>query len=72
MLVGCAFPHKVTSRPHDVQDKSDIQSPIKMKLMYKLVQKEPRYPVEGAGLPDIDRLPILNQKEASKVFEVGL
>ncbi|EEC08879.1 integrin alpha-ps, putative [Ixodes scapularis] len=52
-----------------LKDKSDIQSPIKMKLMYKLVQKEPRYPVEGAGLPDIDRLPILNQKEASKVFE---
>ncbi|CAN7988760.1 unnamed protein product [Ixodes hexagonus] len=52
-----------------LKDKSDIQSPIKMKMMYKLVQKEPRFVVEGAGLPDIDRLPILNQKEASKVFE---
>lgn len=52
-----------------LKDKSDIQSPIKMKMTYTLIQKEPRYPHEGSAMPDIDRYPILNQKEASRVFE---
>lgn len=52
-----------------LKDKSDIQSAIKMKLSYSLVQRVPRHPTPGASLPNIDRFPILNQKEASRVFE---
>lgn len=43
-----------------------------MKLSYSLVQRVPRLPIPGASLPDIDRFPILNQKEASRVFEVRM
>lgn len=52
-----------------LKDKSDIQSAIKMKLSYSLVQTVPRHPIEGASMPNIDRFPILNQKEASRIFE---
>ncbi|XP_035223248.1 integrin alpha-PS1-like isoform X2 [Stegodyphus dumicola] len=52
-----------------LKEKTDIQTPIKFKLTYTLIQKEPRMPKEGERLPDINQYPILNQKEASKVFE---
>ncbi|XP_064455272.1 integrin alpha-PS1-like [Ornithodoros turicata] len=64
-------------RPHQqctreivyLRDKSDIQSPIKFKLTYKLDQKDPVFNTEKEGLPDINNFPILNQQEASKIFE---
>lgn len=52
-----------------LKEKTDIQTPIKFKLTYTLIQKEPRMVPEGNPLPDINMYPILNQKEASKVFE---
>ncbi|XP_014210649.1 integrin alpha-PS1 [Copidosoma floridanum] len=47
----------------------DIQSPIKFRLNYTLIQEEPKLPREGAPLPDINNYPILNQQEAARVFE---
>ncbi|XP_054716032.1 integrin alpha-PS1-like [Uloborus diversus] len=52
-----------------LKEKTDIQTPIKFKLTYTLMQKEPRMSKEGERLPDINLYPILNQQEASKVFE---
>ncbi|GIY96147.1 integrin alpha-PS1 [Caerostris extrusa] len=52
-----------------LKEKTDIQTPIKFKLTYTLIQKEPRMAKEGESLPDINLYPILNQQEASKVFE---
>ncbi|RWS30056.1 integrin alpha-ps-like protein [Leptotrombidium deliense] len=50
-----------------IKDKSDIQNPIKFKLTYSLIQKDPRMPKEGESLPEL--YPILNQEEAQKIFE---
>ncbi|XP_012275249.1 integrin alpha-PS1 [Orussus abietinus] len=47
----------------------DIQSPIKFRLNYTLIQDEPVMPAEGDPLPDIKKFPILNQQEAARVFE---
>lgn len=47
----------------------DIQSPIKFRLNYTLIQDEPKMPTEGAPLPDINNYPILNQQEAARIFE---
>ncbi|KAG8184072.1 hypothetical protein JTE90_013706 [Oedothorax gibbosus] len=52
-----------------LKEKTDIQTPIKFKLTYTLIQKEPKMSKEGDNLPDINQYPILNQQEASKVFE---
>uniref|UniRef100_A0A2I9LP33 Integrin alpha-ps n=1 Tax=Centruroides hentzi TaxID=88313 RepID=A0A2I9LP33_9SCOR len=52
-----------------LKNKSDIQNPIKFKMTYSLIQKDPVMPSEGIKLPDINQYPILNQVEASKVFE---
>ncbi|XP_015598210.1 integrin alpha-PS1 isoform X2 [Cephus cinctus] len=48
---------------------SDIQSPIKFRLSYTLLQEEPEMPAEGLPLPDIKKYPILNQQEAARIFE---
>ncbi|XP_026672705.1 integrin alpha-PS1 isoform X2 [Ceratina calcarata] len=51
------------------ENTRDIQSPIKFRLNYSLVQEEPIMPAEGEPLPDIKSYPILNQQEAARVFE---
>ncbi|XP_017787536.1 PREDICTED: integrin alpha-PS1 [Habropoda laboriosa] len=51
------------------ENTRDIQSPIKFRLNYSLVQEEPIMPSEGEPLPDIKKYPILNQQEAARVFE---
>ncbi|XP_011147082.1 integrin alpha-PS1 isoform X2 [Harpegnathos saltator] len=51
------------------ENTRDIQSPIKFRLNYSLIQEEPVMPREGAVLPDIKNYPILNQQEAARVFE---
>jgi len=52
------------------ENTRDIQSPIAFKRSYSLIQREPEMPREGAPLPSMDHLPILNQQEADKVFNV--
>lgn len=52
-----------------LKDKSDIQNPVKFRLTYSLVQKEPGYTYPGDQMPDINKYPILNQEEAQKIFE---
>lgn len=51
------------------ENTRDIQSPIKLKLSYSLVQNDPRVPRPGQPLPSIDSLPILNQQEAAKILQ---
>ncbi|XP_043273061.1 integrin alpha-PS1 isoform X2 [Venturia canescens] len=51
------------------ENTRDIQSPIKFRLNYTLVQEEPIMPLEGRPLPDIKNYPILNQQEAARIFE---
>ena len=51
------------------ENTRDIQSPIKFRLNYTLIQEEPVMPDEGEPLPDIKNYPILNQQEAARVFE---
>ena len=51
------------------ENTRDIQSPIKFRLNYTLIQQEPVMPDEGEPLPDIKNYPILNQQEAARVFE---
>ncbi|XP_034942009.1 integrin alpha-PS1 isoform X2 [Chelonus insularis] len=51
------------------ENTRDIQSPIKFRLNYTLVQEEPVMPGEGDPLPDINNYPILNQQEAARIFE---
>lgn len=38
-------------------------------MTYTLIQREPRSPRDGEPLPNINQFPILNQQEASKIFE---
>ena len=52
-----------------LKDKSDIQNPVKFRLTYSLVQKEPLPIIPGEPVPDINKYPILNQEEAQKIFE---
>lgn len=47
----------------------DIQTPVKFRMTYSLIQREPRMPAAGEPLPDINDFPILNQQEASKIFQ---
>ena len=47
----------------------DIQSAIKFRMSYTLIQREPRSPRDGDPLPNINQFPILNQQEASKTFQ---
>lgn len=47
----------------------DIQSAVKFRMSYTLVQDEPRSPRDGGPLPNINQYPILNQQEASKIFQ---
>ncbi|XP_078051152.1 multiple edematous wings [Augochlora pura] len=51
------------------ENTRDIQSPIKFRLNYSLIQEEPIMPAEGKPLPDIKNYPILNQQEAARIFE---
>ncbi|XP_020290925.1 integrin alpha-PS1 isoform X2 [Pseudomyrmex gracilis] len=51
------------------ENTRDIQSPIKFRLNYSLIQEEPVMPPEGASLPKMKNYPILNQQEAARVFE---
>ncbi|KAG5310141.1 ITA1 protein, partial [Acromyrmex insinuator] len=51
------------------ENTRDIQTPIKFRLNYSLIQEEPVMPLEGAPLPDMKNYPILNQQEAARVFE---
>ena len=48
----------------------DVLSPILFKLTYTLLQDNPVFPREGAPLPLINNYPILDQTNASKVFDV--
>ena len=47
----------------------DIQSAVKFRMTYTLIQREPRMARPGEPLPNINEFPILNQQEASKIFE---
>lgn len=47
----------------------DIQSAVKFRMSYTLVQREPRSPRDGDPLPNINHFPILNQQEAFKTFQ---
>ncbi|XP_046412841.1 integrin alpha-PS1 isoform X1 [Neodiprion fabricii] len=51
------------------ENTRDIQSPIKFRFNYTLIQEEPVMPVEGAPLPEMKNFPILNQQEAARIFE---
>ncbi|XP_066588057.1 integrin alpha-PS1 isoform X2 [Prorops nasuta] len=51
------------------ENTRDIQSPIKFRLNYSLIQEQPIMPSEGSPLPDIKKYPILNQQEAARIFE---
>ncbi|KYN02758.1 Integrin alpha-PS1 [Cyphomyrmex costatus] len=51
------------------ENTRDIQTPIKFRLNYSLIQEEPIMPLEGAPLPDMKNYPILNQQEAARIFE---
>uniref|UniRef100_A0ABD2WID0 Integrin alpha-2 domain-containing protein n=1 Tax=Trichogramma kaykai TaxID=54128 RepID=A0ABD2WID0_9HYME len=53
------------------ENTRDIQSPIKFRLNYTLIQDEPVMPARGDPLPDIDRYPILNQQHAARIFEAN-
>jgi integrin alpha 7 len=56
----------------DVQENTrDIQSPIKFRLSYSLIQEEPQPIITGEALPSVDRYPILNQQEAVRVFQAN-
>nr|XP_042897311.1 integrin alpha-PS1 isoform X2 [Parasteatoda tepidariorum] len=52
-----------------LKEKSDIQNPVQFKLTYSLIQKDPVQPSFSLELPDLNGYPILNQQEASKIFE---
>lgn len=51
------------------ENQQDIQTPIKFQLKYQLVQKEPPIFIQGQPLPNIDDYPVLNQQEATKIFQ---
>jgi hypothetical protein len=51
------------------ENQRDIQTPIKFQLKYQLVQKEPPTFIQGQPLPNIDDYPVLNQQEATKIFQ---
>ncbi|XP_012263310.2 integrin alpha-PS1 isoform X2 [Athalia rosae] len=51
------------------ENTRDIQSPIKFRFNYTLIQEQPVMPAEGAPLPEIRNFPILNQQEAARIFE---
>ncbi|KAK3914130.1 Integrin alpha-PS1 [Frankliniella fusca] len=50
------------------ENTPDIQSAIKFKLNYTLVQHYPQMPRPGAPVPSLHEYPILNQQEAAKIF----
>jgi len=47
----------------------DIQSAVKFRMTYTLIQRAPRMPAAGEPLPNINDFPILNQQEASRIFQ---
>ncbi|KAF2343732.1 Integrin alpha-2, partial [Trinorchestia longiramus] len=47
----------------------DLLRPVRFKLSYEIIQREPSLPEEGRPLPNIDDYPILDQQEAVKFFE---
>ncbi|KAL1463065.1 hypothetical protein WDU94_014855 [Cyamophila willieti] len=51
------------------ENTKDIQSPIRMKLSYSLVQSDPRTPRPGEPLPSMEDYPILDQTAADRTFE---
>ncbi|XP_034256700.1 integrin alpha-PS1 isoform X2 [Thrips palmi] len=50
------------------ENTPDIQSAIKFKLSYSLIQDKPRVPRPGEPVPSLSDYPILNQQEAAKTF----
>ncbi|KAK0076160.1 hypothetical protein PV325_005802 [Microctonus aethiopoides] len=66
-------PNKLIHCQHEIiylkENTRDIQSPIKFRLNYTLVQDQPIMPTEGDPVPEINNYPILNQQEAAKIFE---
>lgn len=50
------------------ENTPDIQSAIKFKLSYSLIQDKPRVPRPGDPVPSLNAYPILNQQEAAKTF----
>lgn len=50
------------------ENTPDIQSAIKFKLNYTLVQHYPQMPRQGDPVPSLHEYPILNQQEAAKIF----
>jgi integrin alpha 7 len=54
-----------------IQDNTrDVLNPIWFKLTYTLLGEEPVLPRQGAPLPRINDYPILDQTNASKIFDV--
>ncbi|KAG7208526.1 hypothetical protein KM043_014745 [Ampulex compressa] len=51
------------------ENTRDIQTPIKFRLNYSLIQEDPIMPSEGEPLSDIKNYRILNQQEATRIFE---
>lgn len=47
----------------------DILRPLRFKLTYEIIQKDPTPVAEGDRMPDINEYPILNQKGALRYCE---
>ncbi|KAF2351324.1 Integrin alpha-2 [Trinorchestia longiramus] len=47
----------------------DVLRPLRFKLSYEIIQREPEPVPEGAPVPNVDDFPILDQREAVKYFE---
>ncbi|XP_055339011.1 integrin alpha-PS1-like [Paramacrobiotus metropolitanus] len=48
----------------------DVLNPVWFKLTYTLVQDPPTFPAEGQPVPAVNNYPILDQTNASKIFQV--
>ncbi|XP_018008806.1 integrin alpha-PS1 [Hyalella azteca] len=47
----------------------DVLRPLKFKLSYEIIQREPQPMREGGPIPNMDDFPILDQQEALRYFE---
>ncbi|XP_050701483.1 integrin alpha-PS1-like isoform X4 [Eriocheir sinensis] len=52
-----------------LEGSRDILRPLRFKLTYEIIQKDPTPVAEGDRMPDINEYPILNQKGALRYFE---